>query len=274
MFCTRLYAGRYLLVSSGRPLSSLRKKDLHTSLVNSSQDEEGLGYPLPWPHYSKAFASREPLMHRMSGLFIVKRVANILSHLFSVSEFLLGVREAVYMFADVIASQERHDELEHILEPNLCSSVRQTLSLLPENAHIHLDIESIRNLQLVAVNAIIGSADPGDEHVIAYLGHKVITSQMRMQSLIDQDTKFTFNSARAIGKEATVSRLEFQLGVSFSTKEKFAVLDESGTVVKGSNQFKDCFHYWKFNSLVPWETEEYPFRWTVMDINNFLHSCK
>ena len=250
-----------------------QSRQLHASQVHRSDNEEHGGYSLPWVHYSRPFAIKEPFWNRLAGLFLLRRVSNMLGHSFSTSDFLIGVKEAIYVMADVMADQERHDQLDHLLDLSLCSVVRNSLNLLPQNARIHLDIESVRNLQLGTVNATVGLADSGDEHVIAWLGQKVITSQSKLQSLMEQDAKFTFQRAREIGLEASYSRLEFQLGVHFSTKEKFAVLDEAGRVVKGSNQFKDCFHFWKFGSQVSWDSDEYPFQWTILDINNYMQSA-
>ena len=186
---------------------------------------------------------------------------------FSVSDFLLGARDSVYTLADVIAYQENHEQLHQLLQPVLCSAMENSLGNLPQNAHVHLDIESIRGLQLTGVNAVVGTADPGDEHVMAWLGHKVITSEAKLQKLADQ---FTFDSAKEIGQKAMATRLEFLLGVTFNTKEKFAVLDEGGQLVEGSNQFRDSFHFWRFSSLVEWGTDGYPFQWSIVDINNYV----
>ena len=265
---------RFLRVRThGNPLNNRQTRQLHASQVCRNIDnyeEHDGGYSLPWVQYVRPFAAAEPFWNRLAGLFLLRRVANMLGHSFSTSDFLVGAKEAIYVIADVMTDQERHDQLDYLMDPALCSMVRNSLKLLPENAHIHLDIESVRNLQLGTVNTIVGAADSGDEHIIVWLGQKVITSQSKLQSLMDQDAKFTFQSAREIGLEASYSRLQFQLGVHFSTKEKFAVLDEAGRVVKGSNQFKDCFHFWKLGSLVSWDSDEYPFKWTVLDINNYM----
>lgn len=242
------------------------KRGLLSSHVSSSE------YPLPWVHLPKPLPMREPLKHKLLGLFLLRRVANMHSCHFSRSDFLLGVKDAVYFLSEVIASRAKHDQLELLLQPELHREMADSLGALPENAHIHLDIESIRHLQLVSANAIIGAAEPQDEHVITWMGQKVIASRSKLGTLMEEDSKLTLNRARQIGAEATYTRLEFQLGVSFNTVEKFAVIDEAGKVVQGSNQFRECFHYWKFSSLVPWETDEYPFQWTIADMNDYLHN--
>lgn len=246
---------------------SVFDRELRTSPLSGGIKD---GYTLPWPQYSKPFASREPIWNRQVGLFLLRRVANMLGEQFSVSDFLLGAKDAVYILADTMAHKNRHEQLRLLLEPTLYSAVEESLSSLPTNARIHLDIESIRNLQLASVNAIVGMADPGDEHVIAWLGQKVITSESKLQEFVKQDSKFTFDRARGIGRDAVATRLEFQLGVTFNTKEKFAVLDEGSRLVEGSNQFRDGFHFWKFSSLAEWETDEFPFQWSIADINDYV----
>lgn len=243
------------------------RRTLHSSEVSRYEDE---GYPLPWVHSRKPVRPSDPYLHRLVGLFLLKRVANLHGHRFSASEFLDGVRDAVYSLAEVMVHQDRHSQLEQFLGPRLHSAVSPALASLPEKAHIHLDIESIRNMHLSSVNAIVGEADLGDDHVISWLGQRVITSQSRLQNLMDEESRFTLERARELGREATLSRLEFRLGVSFGTKEKFAVLDEEGHVVIGSNQFRNCYHLWTLSSLTSWETEEYPFQWTIVDVNDFV----
>ncbi len=265
----RVLSKRSSFPGNGRTLfTPVAWRRLYTSQVI---DEEVNGaYPLPWNHNRKPLRPNDPYLHRQVGLFLLRRVANLHGSNFSVSEFLHGVRDAVYSLAKAITDQETHSQLELFLGRRLCSAVRRSLGALPENAHIHLDIESIRNMHLSSINATVGMADQGDEHVISWLGQSVITSQTGLQNLMDEDSRFTFSKAREIGKEATFSRLEFRLGVSFGTKEKFAVLDEEGRVVMGSNQFRDCFHFWTFSSLVAWETDEYPFQWIIVDVNDFV----
>ena len=227
-------------------------------------------YPIPWMRYNKPVKVLEPLWNKLTGLFLLRRIATLHNHSFSVAEFLSGVKDAVYTLANVITDSSMRHNLDQLLEPQLCKSVQQSLDLLPQKAHIHLDIESIRALQLSSVNTVVGSTAPGDEHIIALLGQKIITSQARLQDILDQqDEDFTFKNARELGKEATFTRLEFSVAVSFATKEKFTVMDENGRVVMGSNQFQDCYHLWRFVSLVPWGTEDYPFMWTISDINNY-----
>ncbi len=256
--------GRLRLLSA----STAWTRRLHTSPA-SRREENGDAYPLPWIHARKPVRPSDPYLHRLVGLFLLKRFTNLHGYKFSVSDFLDGAKDAVYSLAEVIANQEAHAHLEHFLGRRLCSALRQSLSALPENAHVHLDIESIRNVHLSSVNATVGDADPGDDHVISWLGQRVIASQSRLQNLIDEDSRFTFERARELGREATLSRMEFQLGVSFGTKEKFAVLGEDGHVVMGSNQFRNCFHLWTFSSLVSWEMD-YPFQWSIVDINDFV----
>lgn len=273
------HVGRLRSLCKVQSVANIARRRIHGSAALMDSDESGTNwsstYPLPWLHCSKASqlaGAREPFWNRFAGLFLLRRVATMHGYSFQISDFLLGVKDAIYALADIIAEQARQDQLQNVLDSALCASMQRSLDSLPPNAHIHLDIESLRNLHLVGVNAVIGSAEEGDRHEIHWLGQKVVTSHSRMESLMESGSKFSLSDARKIGSEATSSRLEFQLRVSFRSKEKFAVLDDGGAVVMGSNQFRDCFHVWKFSSLVAWEAESYPFNWSILDINNFMES--
>ena len=256
------------------------KRLLRASSTLSDSDEEGTNwsstYPLPWVHSplaSQIYGAKEPSWNRFAGLFLIRRFARLHRHNFRISDFLLGVKDAIYALSDVLADRERHEELENFIEPSLCASMRCSLDALPTNARIGLEIESLRNLHLASVNAIIGSADEGDRHEINWLGQQVVTNQSKLESMMESGSKFTLSNARNIGEAASSTRLEFRLGVSFSTQERFAMSDENGLVLLGSEEMRQCFHLWRFSSLVAWETAEgYPFQWTVVDINNYMQA--
>ena len=231
---------------------------------------DGSSYPLPWAQHSVPFSVREPFKNRLIGLFFLKRIANTHGYKFEVSEFLQGAKEAVFTVAEALSSPERRNILQSVLSPHLYTAVRQSLENLPSGSRMHLDVESIRHIQLRCVNSVVGATEPGDEHPLEWLGQRVIASKSELQALERADTKITFQTAREIGMTAAGIHMEFQLGVSFKTKEKFAVLDSGGQVVEGSNQFKDGYHLWRFGSTVSWEGDDYPFSWTILDINNHL----
>ena len=228
-------------------------------------------YVLPWSQHAKPLSQREPLVNRTVGLFLLRRIAGSHGYSFSISEFLEGVREAVFSLAGLLSSPERHESLQTVLDPRLYDNVRSSLERLPDGARMHLDVESIRQLQLACVNSVVGATEPGDEHTFSWLGQRVIASRTELRAMDEIDAKFTFQSGRELALEAASTHMEFQLGVSFRTKEKFAVLDRSGEVVAGSNQFRDCYHFWRFCSTVEWNADiDYPFSWIISDINNHL----
>ena len=242
-------------------------------LTHSSEADslDGPNYTLPWIQYPTPFASREPFLNRTLGLFLLRNIASSHGYSFSVSEFLEGAREAVFALSGILSTPDRQNSLATILHPRLCEQIRTSLERLPSGSRMHLDIESIRHMQLSCVNSVIGATEPGDEHMFNWLGQKVIASQSELKAMHDIGAKFTFQSGRELAMDAASTHMEFQLGVSFKTKEKFAVLDSSGEIVAGSNQFRDCFHLWKFSSDVEWEADiDYPFSWTILDINNYL----
>ena len=254
--------------------SAVRTLQLVRRLTTPSETTssiEGSSYQLPWTQHSRPFADREPFINRTVGLFLLRRIAGSHGYTFSVSEFLHGVKEAVFSLATILSSPEKHDSLHTVLSPRLCAGVRQSLDSMPSGSRMHLDVESIRHLQLSCINSVIGATDPGDEHTFEWLGQRVIASRSELRAMEEIEVKFTFQSGRELALEAASTHMEFQLGVGFKTKEKFAVLDSGGEVVAGSNQFLDCFHMWRFSSSVRWDGDvDYPFSWTILDINNHL----
>ena len=208
----------------------------------------------------------------MVGKFLIRRIMNNLGFDFSVAEFLNGTRHAIHELAGMLATRERHEEISQVTSAELYQAIHSSLALLPSSCHIHLDVESVRNMEMVGFNTVAGQAASDDQHVVGGLGQKVVTSQSRMQHISENLSSFTTHQAREIALQASMARLEFSLSVAFQTREKFAVLDTaSGAVVQGSNQFVSCSHLWVLGSLVDRDAE-YPLRWTIMDINNFLHS--
>lgn len=255
--------------------SDTRRYLLVRCLSHSSEADSIDGYTLPWTQHPTAFTNREPLLNRTLGLFLLRNIASSHGYSFSVSDFLEGVKEAVFSLARILSTPERQDALPTVLHPRLCESIKSSLDALPSGSRMHLDVESIRHMQLSCVNSVIGATEPGDEHTFTWLGQRVVTSQSELQAMNDIGAKFTFQSGRELAMEAAHTHMEFQVGVSFKTKEKFAVLDNSGEIVAGSNQFRDCYHLWKFTSSVEWETDiDYPFSWTVLDINNYLSGAR
>lgn len=251
-----------------------RARTLHsTHVLNNTETSSQSTYTLPWPHHSKPFASREPFLNRLVGQFLLSSIARKFGHSFSRVDFLHGVSDAVHTFADILADTTRHLELEYLLAPVLYTAVKKSLQNLPENLQIHSEVESVRGAYVCSMNTMFGDAEPGDRHIVSWLGQSVVTSKSKLAALLSGDSKFTFNSAQDLGREAALTRLEFHIGVSFLTREKFLVVDGSnGRKVQGSNEFRDCFHFWKFSSLVDWDSEdmEYPFDWTIIDINNYI----
>lgn len=187
-----------------------------------------------------------------------------------IADFFLGVQEAISAFTNALKQTEQRSNLRHFLRPSLYSAVEESLEKLPEGAQIQLDIENIRNMQLVSANSIVGTAPESDEHIIAWLGQKIISSKSKLDEVMRQaDGNFTFEKARELGREAAYNRLEFQLTVSFVTREKYLVVDKAGQVVSGSREHHNTYHSWKFASLLDWDSD-YPFQWTIADINNYL----
>lgn len=232
------------------------------------------GYPLPWPHNTAPIITKEPLWNKWAGLFLLRRVIKQRTgQPFAMSEFFFGVKEAILAFTNALKQTEQRSNLGSFLHPSLHSAVEESLAKLPEGAQIQLDVENIRNMQLTSANSIVGTAPPGDEHVIAWIGQKIISSKSKLGDVMKpEEGNFTFEKARELGREAAYNRLEFQLTVSFVTRERFLVLDKVGHIVAGFREHQDSHHLWKFASVLDWDSD-YPFQWKVIDINNYvLHS--
>ena len=227
-------------------------------------------YPLPWPHSSRPYSSSESFLNRLAGLHLLKRVVRNLTGIeFVPGEFLEGAKDAIHHITKLLSLPDQHEKLKGLLHPDLYKPMISSLTSLPESSQIYVDIESIRHLKLIGVNSVVGSANPDDEHIISWLGQKIITSQSKLENLMETNGRFTIEAAREIGKEATLAKMEFLILVSFNTKEKFVVIDKNNETLQGSNQLVDGYHLWKFGSEIYWDSE-YPLQWTIYDINQYL----
>lgn len=244
------------------------KRLFHSSYASRNGQNN---YPLPWPHLEKSpVGANQGFFNRLAGVFLLKSVASAADTDFKTSAFLLGVKDAIYCVSDRLGapSQELRDGLEGILHRELYRTVKFSLDSVAAS-RIHLDIESIRQLQLVAVNSVAGAVPDRDQHQIGWLGQTVVTSQTEMERLHELSGKFTVKAAREVAEKAMLSHMEFGLTVTFQTNEKFAIMDNKGKIVQGSNQFRNAHHVWRFHSQVLWD-EDYPFQWEIADINCFL----
>ena len=245
---------------------------LKLSTLSEHTEKTGEYYTLPWPHYTEPLARRAPLLHRLAGQFLLHRGSKLLGSEFSTTEFLLGVGDAVKGYASVL-NERRYQDLETMFSPSLYKAIDSSLHRLPVETELIIDVTAIKGQTLCSVNTTIGDANPGDEHAIKWLGQTVLTSKSRMMEIFEGESRFTYRDAHALGTEATLSRLKFVLGVSFLTRACFKVVDSTGQILQGHDQYIDEFHYWKFTSLVDYD-REYPFEWIVVDINNFMHNSQ
>ena len=231
----------------------------------------GTAFTLPWPHLPRSLSasSREPPWNKAVGLYLLKGMTKEKgSAEFEVKDFLEGVEESIECYIRAL-KDVNVELLQEIMHPKLYHKVFHSLLMLPSSSQMLIDVESIRHLKLRGVNLFLGSAKPGDEHKLSYFGQTVVLSQKQLEEIgID---KFDLNMAKDIVEKLTSEELEFVLTVSFSTKEKFAILDDSGKLIEGSNKFTNGFHIWKYGSSVLWNND-YPFEWKLYDINNSLKS--
>ena len=201
----------------------------------------------------------------MAGLFLLNRLVD-----FSRSEFLLGVKDAVYSIAEVLSDQTRHDELDQLMNRPLYRAVKQSLDNLPTDANIHLDIESIRHLQLCTVHGEVGEATTDDVFAVRILGQDIVSSEAKLESYSESVFRGSKEERLEARESVLTMKAKFELGVGFSTREKYIVFSKEGRVVEGSNQYQTCHHLWKFSSPVDIDSEEYPLEWTISSINGYL----
>ncbi len=223
-------------------------------------------YPLPWPlsHQQNTHSN----WNKLAGIFLLKQLVP-----FSHSEFLQGVKDAVYTIADAISNKSRHSELEYLLTKRLYAAVKPSLDQLPSVANVHLDIESLRYIKLCTIQGTIGEALPEDEYAVKLLGQTLVASEASLEMYSDVFFRGSKEDRMEASEAVLTMKANFELGVTFSTQEKYVVFGEDGQVINGSNKIKSCQHLWKFSSPIYFEREQdgrYPIDWTVSDINNFL----
>ena len=238
-----------------------------------SSNSQNNSYPLPWPHHTKGPLPTDRLLHKLVGLFLLRRVVrNWDGSKFDTSSFLNGAKDAILLVGRLLFSNERN-KLEGILQPKLFKAVETSYSSLPEGSQGKLEIESIQRLQLTGVRSVFGIASPDDEHLVSWLGQKIITSKTKMESMFISysNGRVTFRVAKELGEEATHARMEFLLAVSFLAKERYTLVDKDGDVLDGvEGKIRSSHHQWIFGSTVDWDNDIYPFQWRIYDINNYL----
>ena len=266
------YCNKYLFPVS-RPSSPQSSTILSSVRLLSSSKAHNTSYPLPWPHHAQGPLPTDRLLHRIAGLFLLRRVVrNWDESRFDTSSFLNGAKDAILLVGRLLFSNERN-ELEGILQPKLFKAVETSFSSLPQDSQGILEIESIQRLELTGVRSVFGTASPGDEHVVSWLGQKIITSKSKMESLSISysNGRMTFKVAKELGEEATQARMEFLLAVSFLAKERYRLVDKDGSILDGAEgKVRSSHHQWIFGSTVDWNNDVYPFQWRIYDINNYL----
>ena len=232
----------------------------------------GIGtYPLPWPHLESHDQSVQELpWNKTVGLHLLKGITQGISGTeFKVKDFLEGVELSIKCYVQALKDRN-YEVLQEIMHTRLYHKVFNSLSLLPSSFQMLIDVESIRHLKLKGIHLQLGKAKPGDEHKLTYFGQTVVISKKKLEEIgVDG---FDWNVAKEIGDELMKEQSKFLLSVTFSTKEKFAILDDNGRLMEGSNKFINGHHIWKYRSTVMWDND-YPFEWQLYDINKYIHSC-
>lgn len=249
-------------------LAKPRTRAIHFSTFWKSFHFSHGPYPLPWPPLSHQHNSTRSYLNNFAGIFLLKQLAPQFSKL----EFLQGVKDAVYTIAEVISDQCRHDELEYLLTKRLYAAIKPSLDQFPSSASIHLDIESLRHLQLRTIEGTIGEAPQEDIFTVKLLGQRLIASEANLEMYSDVFFRGTKEDRLAASEAVLSMKSNFELGVTFLTREKFVVFGKDGQVMNGSNKVKSFWHFWKLSSPVNFEQDgKHSLDWTVSDINDFLN---
>ena len=248
----RMCLGNYAKTVNGVTL--LRKRHLH--------------YPLPWPkidHRSKA--------KNFFGLVIGKSFLRAASSRWSEKEFLAGVEFAIKEFATMLNTPELREELKNITSGELHSCIKNSLDKIQPTWTLGLQVHEISNLAVVNVRVIAGMAPDGKEHIMEIWGHRVITSQEKMDNILKETggmSGLTLQHMRSIGNVAFNQRLEFQIEVTFNTTELYWLTNEDGAIVEGSKDHTTQSNQkWIFGSELS-RTLDYPFSWIITNINDLL----
>jgi len=227
-----------------------------------------LHYPLPWPkidHRSKA--------KNFFALTIGKSFLRVASSRWSEKEFLAGVEIAIKEFANVLHTPELYEELKNITSEELHSCIKNSLDKIQPTWTLELQVHGISNLAVSDVRVIAGMAPDGKEHVMEILGHRVITSQEKMDNILKETggmSGLTLQHMRSIGSESFDQRVEFQIEVTFDMTESYWLTNEDGAIVEGSKDHTTkSNHKWTFGSEFN-RTADYPFSWIITNINNFI----
>jgi len=252
------------------PVIHQRITKIDTDLHLSYQKRHLEHYPLPWPRNSSY--ENESYLGAILGKVLLGATLRAHTQKWSEKEFLAGVKHAVNEFASILSNPQRHDELDYITSEELCTCVKHSLSQLDTQWKLSLNLQEIKQLRVVFISTVAGSAPEGQEHVIYKWGHKVITHQDTMDAIAKEMDKsgFTLQHLLNVGERAANQKLEFQISVDFKTSEMFWIMNENGAIIEGSkNDLMKCNHRWVFGSMVN-ESNDYPFSWVINDINNFI----
>ena len=256
-FQTRL-AG---LVKTTSGVSLLHKRHLH--------------YPLPWPKIALPWPRTD---HRNKLRYFLNRILGkvllrVTSSKWSEKEFLVGAEYAIKEFASILNTPELREELKSITSEELHSCINNSLDKIQPTWTLGLQVHEISDLVVGDIRSIAGIAPEGKEHVMDLWGHKVVTSQEMMDSILKESggkSSLTLQDFRKISNLAFNQRQQFQIDVTFNMTESYWLANEDGAIVEGSRTHtSQSNHKWTFGSQVN-NMADYPFSWIITNVNDFI----
>jgi len=237
----------------------------------------------PWRRNVVDNVKDDPALHKLLGLMLLKRVLKSYSReKFDFFDFIEGVKTAIQALAHSIGSQDKEGHMVKMLGSDLHNRFRKAFDEMKRlNQKAVLEVESSGSFKVTGVRAVCGSADPGDEYYINFLGQQIITSKHDMFELEKRADYAGISSiiehGKKLGLSAAEKQLKFQLDVKFSSNERFFIQEKQNgvcEVVFGSKDIVSAKHNVRLETLLENRTdadEHYPFSWKIIDID-FDHS--
>ena len=233
---------------------------------------------LPWIQHTKDAFKKEPLRHRILGVFMFRRLLKYVgAPRLDWKDFSNGVMEAVTTVADCISKHDVENELQYYLGPSLLQQYKISFEQLNfENRKIELSIENPKRLHISGARFIFGDADPGDEHVLSICGQKIILSKRDMEEFDEEYNPGVidgFKFGKIFGEEAFKKKTRFQIDVKFELQERYSLWDKDDSEYFSKYIVRTpikAYHRWKFESFIPPSTEKFVLDWCVVDIDDFL----
>jgi len=167
--------------------------------VTFSRPKTTTNKDLPWIQTFSDVFTKDPLHHRLVGMFLLRRVLKQAKVPFNLKDFTLGVKEAVKVVSDCVQSKDQ-EKLQSLLGAALHRQYKSTfIELKSEKKDIYL---AFKGIQIAGARFIFGHTEPGDEYILNAFGQKIVLSKNEMDDFEEE-------------KSGNISMME---GLSFGKK--------------------------------------------------------